>query len=57
MLCRDCFEPITTAEQHFYEDRCERCEQEWHERIQAWRAGGEDKELDNLYGGEPRKVQ
>lgn len=53
-LCRDCFEPMTAIEQHYYECRCE---QEWFERVEEWRHGGEDKELDELYGGEPRSLQ
>lgn len=49
--CSDCFEPLTDEEIHYYESRCDRCE--WLDlyRHHAWRHGGEDKELDERYGG------
>lgn len=56
MLCRDCCEPMTATERHYYGTRCERCEQEWHERITEWRTGGADKELDEMYSV-PRTIQ
>lgn len=48
--CRECASPLTNDEKNYYGNRCERCEKDWHSRIEAWRRGGEDKELDELYG-------
>lgn len=47
--CSDCNKTLTLEEHHYYEYRCESCEKLWHERIEAWRLGAEDKELDALY--------
>jgi hypothetical protein len=33
-----------------YEYRCETCERAHHERLQAWKAGAKDPELDRLFG-------
>lgn len=48
--CRDCGEYLTPIEELFYESRCENCEARWFERIEAWRHGAEDDELDERYG-------
>jgi hypothetical protein len=42
---------LTDEEVRYYADRCEVCEKEWHERIERWRMGGDDEELDTLYDG------
>jgi hypothetical protein len=42
---------LTLEEEHYYSDRCESCERDWHERVQAWQAGANDPELDELYNG------
>ena len=52
-ICADCGQPMTAAEAHFYEVRCEGCESEDLARYQAWRHGAEDPELDTLYDEPP----
>lgn len=48
--CSDCGHPMTDEERYFYEKRCERCEGEWFERIEAWRHGeAEDEELNQTF--------
>lgn len=55
-LCCDCTTRLTDAEVHWYGYRCERCEREWSERMDAYRLGSEDPELDRLYDlSEPEK--
>lgn len=49
-FCSDCDALLTTQEVEFYEYRCEKCEQQWLSRIEAWRTGAEDSEFDNKYG-------
>lgn len=49
-ICRECGIVLTEDEKHYYEDRCEECEREDFERIEAWRRGGHDPELDALFG-------
>lgn len=60
MRCRDCQCELTAEEAQYYEDRCEECEVEWHLRMEAWRAGGTDPELDQMYGaaveGRPHRL-
>lgn len=45
-VCVACFKPITRAERHFYECRCEQCEIKLWYRVNAWRHGKPDAELD-----------
>jgi len=52
-LCADCGNVMTEEEKHYYEYRCEGCEQIWYERLQDWRAGGSDPELDEMFS-EPK---
>lgn len=49
-LCGVCARRLTTEESEYYGFRCEQCERDWHDRIQAWRGGAPDDELDRLYG-------
>ena len=49
MLCYDCGALLTLVEAHFYGTRCETCEGAWHTRIEAWRLGAPDPELDKLF--------
>lgn len=56
-LCRDCTATLTAEELHYYGDRCNRCEGEWSDRIEAWRHGGEDAELSRMFPNEPRTLQ
>ena len=48
--CRDCGNYLTATEEHYYENRCNECEGRWLDRIESWRHGGEDDDLDALYG-------
>jgi hypothetical protein len=50
-LCEDCGRAMTMHERHYYAFRCEACEKDNHERIQRWRKGGEDAELDAAFSG------
>ena len=52
MICTDCTAVLTAEERYWYAGRCEACEIAWHERIEAWRHGGDDAELTQLYGYE-----
>lgn len=54
--CRGCGRVLTDEERHYYGATCEECERDQTERIAAWRAGGDDPELDALYDGPPRVV-
>ena len=47
--CQDCGNRLTRTEHHYYEYRCEKCERAFHERLEAWRHGAEDEELDKLF--------
>ncbi len=49
MICIECGKILTDEEAHYYAGNCEACEREWHDRINAWRHGGEDEELDRMY--------
>ena len=53
--CIDCGITLTEIEQWAYIYRCEDCEQAWMKRLDDWMAGGEDEELDALFGGAPRE--
>lgn len=46
-------QPMTKADAKYYHDRCEQCERDWFERIETWRRGGHDLELDALYNVQP----
>lgn len=52
--CTDCGIPLTEEDSYWYTYRCEACEGLWHERINAWIAGGDDPEFDELYSVPPR---
>ncbi len=49
LICTDCGQVLTEIERHYYERRCEGCEQANLDRYQAWRHGADDPELDALY--------
>lgn len=54
-FCRECGKPLTREETHYYESRCEGCEQDWFEAIEDWRHGrAENPEFDRLYGAEEK---
>lgn len=56
MSCSDCGNALTDEELHYYLGRCEKCERAYHDRIDAWRAGGDDTEFDEAFGV-PKPVQ
>ena len=56
MICCDCARKLTAAEEHYYEHRCETCERDLLERMDAWRHGVEDVALDRMYGA-PRPAR
>jgi len=43
-----CGKPLTPEERHWYGTTCEACERKWGARIEAWRKGGADTELDAM---------
>lgn len=49
--CNTCFDELTAEEHQYYDDRCEKCERLWHERVQRWRSGGKDDVLDEIFSG------
>lgn len=51
-VCVACLKPLTDEERMYFDYRCTECEGKWFERIQAWRRGKPDPELDREYGGE-----
>lgn len=48
-VCVDCGAILTDEERKYYEYRCERCERQWCDRMQAWMDGAEDAELDACF--------
>lgn len=57
MTCRRCGKPLTSEEAKYYADRCEGCEVDWFERIEAWRLGGADAELDAVFSAPKPTLQ
>lgn len=51
LTCGDCGRILDQGDTLYYIDRCEGCERAWSERIERWRGGGEDPELDTMFGG------
>lgn len=39
VLCSECHQVLTATEIVMYENRCDRCEGEWMEDVEAWRHG------------------
>lgn len=50
-VCCACLRLLTREERTYYGMRCERCERALLARIDRWRAGYPDKELDELFNG------
>lgn len=50
-ICCACFSPLTSEERNYYESRCEACEEKLLERIDNWRLGHPDLELDRMFSG------
>lgn len=46
--CIVCLGKLTDEERTMYEYRCEKCERSHFQRIQRWKAGEPDAELDSL---------
>lgn len=57
LICLSCSSVLTAEEREYYEYRCEKCEREWFERIQAWLNGAADKELDACFSAPKPTVQ
>ena len=53
MICYECGNILSDEERHYYADRCEKCEGVWHDRIEAWRHGGADSEIDAALNNKP----
>lgn len=51
--CYECAAVLTAEERHYYAGRCEGCERAWHDRIEAWRKGGPDAEMDAMFDNRP----
>ncbi len=47
--CNTCDDELTVEEHRYYDDRCKECERAWQERVKAWRKGGVDRLLDEIY--------
>jgi hypothetical protein len=52
LICLDCGAVLTDEERRYYGTRCEACECADHDRVEAWRHGAADPELDAMYGAE-----
>ncbi len=61
MICTDyppepgCGNILTDEERHYYETSCEICTRRWDDRIDAWRRGGADVDLDKMFDA-PRQL-
>lgn len=49
-VCAECHQVLTDEEIEYYKTRCEQCEREWLDDIEAWRDGAENKKFDAMYG-------
>ena len=49
-FCKDCQAALTKEEIYFYEYRCEECEQAHVRRLDAFLAGADDPELEEMFG-------
>lgn len=50
-----CGKVLTPDERHWYGYCCEECEGEWSRRIEAWRRGGADTDMDKMFDA-PRRL-
>ena len=48
-ICTSCGKPLNEDERFYYETSCNACEVLWMERIESWRHGGEDIQLDEVF--------
>ena len=52
-----CGNVLTADERHWYGTCCEACEEAWNDRIETWRRGGQDADLDTMFGAPPNRLQ
>ena len=52
-ICRGCGNVLTEYDRLYYSHTCEACERELMDRIDVWRYGGEDPELDKTFTPKP----
>jgi len=55
LYCPGCGRETPRRELEMYGGACEACEQAWSERVDAWRHGNHDAELDLLFGAAQEK--
>lgn len=48
---------LTNEELHYYGNCCESCTRAWGDAIEAWRKGGENKELDAMFDAKPKRIE
>ena len=51
--CENCGDELTAAEVAFYGEFCNACESDWSVRVDLWRAGADDPELDEHFAQPP----
>lgn len=49
MICAACGNKLSVDEMEYLGDSCGRCAREWNERMEAWRRGAHDPDLDALF--------
>ena len=50
IFCRQCYVPLSPQEIVYYGNHCDHCLRFEQQRVDDWKAGKDDKELDELYG-------
>lgn len=50
--CTGCGNELTAMEVVHYGHVCEECEVDWNNRVEAWRHGAEDAELEKMFASE-----
>ncbi len=48
-----CGKVLTPTERHYYGTCCETCTRRWDRRVQEWRDGADDKEMDDFFDDNP----
>jgi len=54
--CQTCGAVLTHDEKYYYETECNECVGKWSQRLSVWRNGGQDEELDKMFGDRPREL-
>lgn len=49
LVCVACNALLSADERAYYGNTCDKCEQEWNSRTEAWRRGAHDPELDQAF--------